>query len=35
VVMGSRGLSGLKEIFLGSVSHHVVQKSSCPVMIVK
>jgi nucleotide-binding universal stress UspA family protein len=35
VVMGSRGLSGLKEVFLGSVSHHVVQKSNCPVYIVK
>jgi len=35
VVMGSRGLSGLKEMFLGSVSHNVVQKSPCPVFIVK
>lgn len=35
VVMGSRGLSGLEEMFLGSVSHYVVQKSPCPVLIVK
>lgn len=35
VVMGSRGLSGLKELFLGSVSHNVVQKSPCPVFIIK
>jgi nucleotide-binding universal stress UspA family protein len=35
LVMGSRGLSGMKEVFLGSVSHHVVQKSPCPIYIVK
>jgi nucleotide-binding universal stress UspA family protein len=35
VVMGSRGLSGVKEIFLGSISHHVVQKATCPILIVK
>ncbi|KZZ83645.1 universal stress protein [Bacillus sp. SJS] len=35
IIMGSRGVTGLKELFLGSVSHYVVQKSSCPVYIVK
>lgn len=35
IVMGSRGLTGLKELFLGSVSHNVVQHSSVPVFIIK
>lgn len=35
IVMGSRGLSGLKELFLGSVSHNVMQHASCPVLVIK
>nr|WP_317853550.1 universal stress protein [Neobacillus sp. Marseille-Q6967] len=35
VVMGSMGLSGLKKLFLGSGSHYVVQKATCPVLITK
>lgn len=35
IVIGSRGLSGLQEVFLGSVSHYVVQHANCPVFVVK
>lgn len=35
VVMGSRGLSGLKERMLGSVSRSVTNKLACPVLVVK
>lgn len=35
IVMGSRGLTGPKEKFLGSVSNHVIHKSKIPVMIIK
>ncbi|MFC7062931.1 universal stress protein [Halobacillus seohaensis] len=35
VVIGSRGLNGLQEMVLGSVSHKVAKRANCPVMIVK
>ncbi len=35
ILIGSRGLSGLQEVFLGSVSHYVVQRANCPVFVIK
>ncbi|AWP25260.1 MULTISPECIES: universal stress protein [Paenibacillaceae] len=35
VVIGSRGLNALQEMVLGSVSHKVVKRVHCPVVIVK
>ena len=32
VVIGSRGLNGLQEMVLGSVSHKVVKRVNCPVL---
>lgn len=35
VIMGSRGLSDLKGLFLGSVSHKVANRASCTCITVK
>jgi nucleotide-binding universal stress UspA family protein len=34
IVMGTRGLSGVASLLLGSCSHHVAQHAACPVLIV-
>ena len=35
IVIGARGLSTIKEIILGSVSHGVTTHARCPVLVVK
>ena len=35
IVIGSRGLGGIREFVLGSVSHNVVQHARIPVLVVK
>lgn len=35
IVIGSHGRSGIKEALLGSVSHSVANRASCPVTIVR
>lgn len=35
VIVGTRGLSHLKGVILGSVSHYLIQKSSAPVMVTR
>ena len=35
IIVGSRGQSGFKEAFLGSVANVVVHKSKIPVLVVK
>ncbi|MCL6456673.1 MAG: universal stress protein [Gorillibacterium sp.] len=35
IIIGSRGLGGIKEFVLGSVSHNVVQHARIPVLVIK
>lgn len=35
IVMGSRGLTDLETLFVGSVTHHVLQRTCCPVLIIR
>lgn len=35
IIIGHRGMSTTKEVFLGSVSHHVLQKTKIPVLVVR
>lgn len=35
IIIGSRGVSGIKRLFTGSISDKVSKSASCPVMIVR
>ena len=35
IVMGTRGLTGIKHVALGSTAERVVRKAGCPVLTVK
>jgi nucleotide-binding universal stress UspA family protein len=35
IVIGCRGLGGVREFMLGSVSHYVVQHAQIPVLVIK
>ena len=35
IVMGSRGLGVVKGVLLGSVSQYIMERSKCPVLVIK
>ncbi|CAB5080768.1 hypothetical protein D3OALGA1CA_5238 [Olavius algarvensis associated proteobacterium Delta 3] len=35
IIIGSRGLSDLEGLFLGSVTHRVLRAAPCPVMVIR
>jgi nucleotide-binding universal stress UspA family protein len=35
IIMGSRGFSDLKGLFLGSVTHRVLNQAPCPVLVIR
>ena len=35
IIMGTRGLSSLQGLLLGSVAHKVIHHASCPVMVAR
>ena len=35
ILVGSRGLTGMKEMFLGSISNYVTHHAPCSVLIVR
>ena len=35
IVVGSHGRSGIRAALLGSVSRHVVERATCPAVVVK
>ena len=35
IIIGSRGLGGIRELVLGSVSHNVVQHAKVPILVIK
>jgi len=35
IITGSRGLSGLRRVLIGSVAHHVLLHSRCSVLVMR